>query len=103
MNGQNFAFVGYLELDSAERKKKIRHLESLSRKTGQSQIFMETPYRNQKLFDDLMSNCQPQTRLCIAREVSLASEFIKSMTIQEWKKNKPDLEKKPSIFIIDAR
>ncbi|PTM02773.1 MAG: SAM-dependent methyltransferase [Bacteroidetes bacterium] len=103
MNGQNFAFVGYLELDSAERKKKIRHLESLSRKTGQSQIFMETPYRNQKLFDDLMSNCQPLTRLCIAREVSLASEFIKSMTIQEWKKNKPDLEKKPSIFIIDAR
>tara|TARA_R110002050_G_scaffold180202_3_gene313818 strand:+ start:9969 stop:10691 length:723 start_codon:yes stop_codon:yes gene_type:complete len=103
MNGQNFAFVGYLELDASERKKKIKQLESLSRKTGQSQIFMETPYRNEKLFDDLMSNCNPHTRLCIAREVSLATELIKSMTIQEWKANKPDLEKKPTIFIIDGR
>jgi len=103
MNGQNFAFVGYLELDSSERKKKIRHLENYSHKTGQSQIFMETPYRNEKLFNDLISHCHPQTRLCIAREVSLATEFIKSMTIQEWKKNRPDLEKRPTIFIIDAR
>jgi 16S rRNA (cytidine1402-2'-O)-methyltransferase len=103
MNGQNFAFVGYLELDASERKRKIRHLEGLSRKTGQSQIFMETPYRNEKLFEDLMANCHPETRLCVAREVSLPSEFIKSMTIGEWKKNKPFLEKRPSIFIIDAR
>lgn len=103
MNGQNFAFVGYLELEAAERKRKIKHLESLSRKTGQSQIFMETPYRNTKLFDDLMNLCHPQTRLCIAREVSLPSEFIRSMTIAEWKANKPDLEKRPSIFILDAR
>lgn len=103
MNGQNFAFVGYLELETAERKRKIKHLESLSRKTGQSQIFMETPYRNTKLFDDLMNLCHPQTRLCIAREVSLPSEFIRSMTIAEWKANKPDLEKRPSIFILDAR
>jgi 16S rRNA (cytidine1402-2'-O)-methyltransferase len=103
MNGQNFAFVGYLELEASERKRKIRHLESLSRKTGQSQIFMETPYRNEKLFEDLMANCHPETRLCIAREVSLPSEFIKSMAIGEWKRNKPLLEKRPTIFILDAR
>ncbi len=102
MNGQNFAFNGYLPIDPGERKRKIKSLESLSRKTGQSQIFMETPYRNEKLLKDLVSILNPETKLCVAREVTLAEEYIKTASIAWWKKQKPDLEKRPSIFIISA-
>lgn len=102
MNGQNFAFNGYLPIDPGERKRKIKSLESLSRKTGQSQIFMETPYRNEKLLKDLISILNPETKLCVAREVTLAEEYIKTASIAWWKKQKPDLEKRPSIFIISA-
>lgn len=100
MNGQNFAFNGYLPIDKGERSKKIKALEKLSQKTGQTQIFMETPYRNGKMLDDIISNCDPSTRLCIARDISLEEEMIKTDTVKWWKSNKPDLEKRPTIFII---
>lgn len=102
MNGQNFAFTGYLPIDKAERSKRIKQLEKLSRDTGQTQIFMETPYRNGKLFQDLMSSCNAKTRLCIARDISLPNEMIKTQTVGWWKHNSPDLEKHPTIFIISA-
>ncbi len=102
MNGQNFAFNGYLPIDAGERKRKIKSLESLSKKTGQSQIFMETPYRNEKLLKDLTQILHPDTMLCVAREVTLADEYIRTAPISWWKKEKPDLEKRPSIFIISS-
>tara|TARA_B100000949_G_C14196319_1_gene414018 strand:- start:331 stop:1014 length:684 start_codon:yes stop_codon:yes gene_type:complete len=102
MNGQNFAFNGYLPIDKSQRSKKLKSLEKLSQKSEQSQIFMETPYRNMKMFEDLTSTCSPDSLLCIARDITLDSEMIKTQTIAEWKKNKPDLEKKPTIFILSA-
>ena len=102
MNGQNFAFNGYLPIDKAERKREIIRLEKHSQRTGQSQVFIETPYRNHKLVNDLLKYCNPQTRLCIARELTLPSEFIKTATIGWWQKNVPDLEKKPSIFVLQG-
>jgi 16S rRNA (cytidine1402-2'-O)-methyltransferase len=102
MNGQNFAFNGYLPIEGSERKKKIKFLENLSYKTGQSQIFMETPYRNVKLFEELQQICKPLTRLCIARELSLNSEYVRTLSINDWRGEKPDLHKRPCIFIIDA-
>lgn len=100
MNGQNFAFNGYLPIDKGERSKKIKALEKLSEKTGQTQIFMETPYRNGKMLEDILSSCKPETKLCVARDISLEDELIKTMTIKWWKTHKPDLEKRPTIFII---
>ncbi len=102
MNGQNFAFNGYLPIDKNARNRKLKSLERLSQKSGQSQIFMETPYRNMKMFEDILSNCLPDTLLCIARDISLESEMIKTQTVAAWKKNKPDLEKKPTIFILSS-
>ncbi len=100
MNGQNFAFNGYLPIDKGERKKEIKYLEKVSRERGQSQIFIETPYRNDKMLDDLRAILAPATRLCIAADISLTTEYIKTHTIQEWKKIKPDLHKRPAIFIL---
>lgn len=102
MNGQNFAFNGYLPIDAQERKKQIKFLENLSRKSGQSQIFMETPYRNDKLMKELVNTCHPDTRLCVARELTTLDEFIRTNSIAWWKNNLPDLEKRPSIFILSA-
>lgn len=103
MNGQNFAFTGYLPIDKADRIKRIKSLESQSRKQGQTQIFMETPYRNEKLFQDLIKHCQTTSRLCVAREISTKDEYIRTLPIGAWKKEKPDLEKRPTIFILDAQ
>tara|TARA_B100001115_G_scaffold184479_1_gene187106 strand:+ start:1539 stop:2264 length:726 start_codon:yes stop_codon:yes gene_type:complete len=102
MNGQSFAFNGYLPIDNQERKKQIKNLENLSRKTGQSQIFMETPYRNDKLMKDLISICHPDTRLCVAREVTTLEEYIRTQPISWWKNNLPELEKRPAIFILSV-
>ncbi|MDX1829173.1 MAG: SAM-dependent methyltransferase [Lutibacter sp.] len=99
-NGQNFAFNGYLPIDNSERKKAIKNLEKLSKEKGQSQIFIETPYRNEKMFNDLKSSLTPSTKLCIACDITLKDEYIKSLTIQEWKNENPDLYKRPAIFII---
>ena len=100
MNGQNFAFNGYLPIDKADRKKAIKELERLSKERDQSQIFIETPYRNEKMFTDLKSTLTPGTRLCIAADITLPEEYIRTYTIADWKKQTPDLHKRPTIFII---
>lgn len=100
MNGQNFAFNGYLPIDKGERKKALKNLEKLSLDKNQSQIFIETPYRNEKMFLDLKSTLSSNTSLCIAADITLPTEYIKTYTIQYWKHQKPDLHKKPAIFII---
>ena len=100
LNGQSFAFHGYLPIDKQERKKKLRFLESLALRDGQSQIVMETPYRNEQLFKATIDTCHPNTRLCIATNLTYPDEFIKTLSIQSWKKKKTNLHKKPTIFII---
>lgn len=100
MNGQNFAFNGYLPIDKMDRKKAIKELERLSKERDQSQIFIETPYRNEKMFSDLKAVLTPGTRLCIAVDISLPTEYIRTYTTKEWKQQQPDLHKRPAIFII---
>ncbi|WP_152287594.1 SAM-dependent methyltransferase [Flavicella marina] len=100
MNGQNFAFNGYLPIDKGERKREIKALEKISKDRNQSQIFIETPYRNEKMFDDLKATLHPTTRLCIAADISLSSEYIKTYSMKEWSRVKPDLHKRPAIFIV---
>ncbi|WP_088324870.1 SAM-dependent methyltransferase [Polaribacter tangerinus] len=100
MNGQNFAFNGYLPIDKSERKKAIKDLEKLSKDKNQSQIFIETPYRNDKMFADLKAVLSTSTNLCIAADITLPTEFIKTQTILDWKSTPVDIHKKPAIFII---
>lgn len=100
MNGQNFAFNGYLPIDKSERKRVIKELEKLSADKNQSQLFIETPYRNGKMLDDLIATLHPNTRVCIACDITLPSEYIKTYTMKQWKSVKPDLHKRPAIFII---
>lgn len=102
LNGQNFAFNGYLPIEKEERKRKIKSLESLSKSKGQTQIFMETPYRNSKLLADLLALLAPATQLCIACDITLATEFIATHPIAHWQNNIPDLEKRPAIFILQG-
>lgn len=102
MNGQNFAFNGYLPIDKVDRKAKIKFLEKLSRETGQSQIFMETPYRNNKFFVELVKILHKNTRLCIACDITLPTEFIKTKSVHEWSEIELDLDKRPTIYIIQA-
>ncbi|MDY3338850.1 SAM-dependent methyltransferase [Riemerella anatipestifer] len=102
-NGQNFTFNGYLPIDKVERKKQIVFLEQQVQKTGYTQIFMETPYRNNQLLEDLCKFLNPNTKLCIAANVTHPSEeFIKTKEIKNWKKEKPDLHKIPAVFVIGA-
>lgn len=100
MNGQNFAFVGYLPIDKSERKLQLKRLERLSFEQNQPQIFIETPYRNNQLMDDICKTLHPGTRVCIACDITLPTEFIKTKTITDWKNTSIDLHKRPSIFII---
>lgn len=100
MNGQNFTFNGYLPIDKRERKSKLKTLERLSSEHNQSQIFIETPYRNMQMLDDLSRTLHPNTRLCVACDLTLPSEFIKTKTASEWKHNTEDFHKRPAIFII---
>jgi len=102
MNGQQFEFLGYLPIDNAERMKSITALELTSQKKQSTQIFIETPYRNNQLIETLLKTCKPSTRLCIAAELTGANEFIKTKTIAEWKKEKLDLHKKPAIFLLQG-
>jgi len=99
-NGQNFAFNGYLPIESNERKSKVKALEKHSKDFNQSQIFIETPYRNDKLFDHLIQILSPTTFLCIAADITLATEYINTYTVMDWKNKKPNLHKRPCIFII---
>lgn len=100
LNGQNFAFTGYLPIDKTERTKIIKQLEELVKKTGQTQIFMETPYRNNQLIETLLKTCSNNTKLCMASDITLPTENIKTKTIAEWKQTKINLDKKPTIFSI---
>jgi 16S rRNA (cytidine1402-2'-O)-methyltransferase len=99
-NGQSFAFVGYLPIQPADRSKALKRLESRAYTENQSQIFIETPYRNMKMVEDILHSCQPATRLCIAADITLETEFIKTKTVKEWKGKLPDLNKRPCIFIL---
>ncbi len=99
MNGQSFAFNGYLPINRDERIKTLKDLEHLSRIKNQSQIFIETPYRNIDFFNDIIKACSPNTRLCVASNLTLEDEFVKTKKISQWK-NVPNINKKPTIFII---
>lgn len=101
LNGQSFAFNGYLPVKPPERGKAIRHFEKRAQTERQSQIFIEAPYRNAKLFEDFLSICSPATRLCIACDITGAEEFLVTATIKDWRtRPKPDINKRPAIFII---
>lgn len=102
MNGQHFEFLGYLPIDETNRSKKIRELEADSAKHGSSKIFIETPYRNNTLFQSLQKNCSPHTRLCIAVDLTTEHQRITTKKISEWRNEKPDFNKRPAIFIIQA-
>jgi 16S rRNA (cytidine1402-2'-O)-methyltransferase len=100
MNGQQFEFVGYLPIDNQERIKKIKELEANSSKNNSTKIFIETPYRNNQLLETILQHCHPETKICIGVNISAASESIKTMTVLQWRKNKPELHKIPAIFLM---
>lgn len=103
LNGQRFAFLGYLPAKEAERGKALRELESESRKRQQTQLFIETPYRNRAMFDAVLQNCQPGTRLSVATDLTLPGESVLTKTIQQWKKQTPpDIERRPTVFLLLA-
>lgn len=99
-NGQSFAFHGYLPIEQAERAKRIKILEQRAYAENQTQLFIETPYRNRRLLEELIQTCRPQTRLCIACDITCEDEYIRTKSIKEWKGHLPDLEKRPCIFLI---
>lgn len=100
MNGQSFAFNGYLPIDKSEKKQELKRLEKLSFDKNQSQIFIETPYRNNNILEDLINSLQPNTHICVACDITLPSEYIKTATANQWKKIKVDLHKRLCIFVI---
>ena len=100
MNGQSFAFNGYLPIDKNERKDELKRLERLSFDQNQSQLFIETPYRNNKMLEDLCSTLQNETRVCVACDLTLPTEYIRTMAVKDWKSVKIDLHKRPAIFIL---
>lgn len=100
LNGQSFSFLGYLPIDNFERIKKIKQIEEESAKKNCTQIFIETPFRNNKIIETLLQNCKPNTLLCIASEITSKDEWIKTKTIANWKNEKIDLHKKPVIYLL---
>ena len=100
LNGQNFAFVGYLPINKHERRNKLKALERLTQKKGQTQIFIEAPYRNNQLFNTIISTCNKNTKLCVCSEITLPNENIKTKSIEEWKTMKINIHKKPTVFLI---
>jgi 16S rRNA (cytidine1402-2'-O)-methyltransferase len=102
MNGQQFQFVGYLPIDAGERVKTIRHLESESRQRNCTQIFIETPYRNNQLLETLVKSLQGQTKICVAVDLTAPSEMVQTKTAQQWKTAMPQLHKRPAIFLVYA-
>jgi 16S rRNA (cytidine1402-2'-O)-methyltransferase len=99
-NGQSFTFHGYLPIDKIERSKRIKELEGLAEKNKQTQMFIETPFRNDSMLQDVLKSCKPNTRLCIACDITAPTEFIKTMSIADWQKALPDLRKRPAIFLL---
>ena len=99
-NGQSFTFHGYLPIMQSERVKMLKRMETQIYSEHQTQLFIETPYRNMKMLDDILSVCQSHTKLCIAVDITLETEFIRTKTVKEWKTQKPDLNKRPCIFLL---
>jgi len=102
LNGQRFTFHGYLPVAEGEREKALRELELQSRRLKQTQIFIETPYRNQKLMQSILARCAGTTLVCVAAELSLSGEDIRTMTVAEWRKNPPRLDRRPALFLLLA-
>jgi 16S rRNA (cytidine1402-2'-O)-methyltransferase len=103
MNGQNFQFVGYLPVKPPERIKAIRDLELQSQKKQQTQLFIETPYRNNQLLKDILDNCKDNTQICVAADITGPEEFIRTKSVKAWKQQLPELHKKPAIFLLLAQ
>lgn len=99
-NGQSFAFHGYLPIEPGERAKKLKALEQRVYTESQTQLFIETPYRNHKMIEDILQNCRPQTKLCIAANITCDDEYIQTRAVKDWKGNLPDLSKIPCIFLL---
>lgn len=102
LNGQRFSFCGYLPVKSPDREKEIRRIERRSGEEKQTQIFIEAPYRNQKLLESLLATCLPATKLCIAADITLTSECIRTYTIAGWRSQQPDINKRPVVFVLQA-
>lgn len=102
-NGQGFAFQGYLPIDKGARAKRIKELEGLAERLNQTQLFIETPFRNNQLLEELLRTCHPQTALCIACDLTASTEYVKTKTVAEWKTQVPDLHKRPAIFLLYKR
>jgi len=101
MNGQSFRFHGYLPVKNPQRINRIREIEKYGLESGETQIFMETPYRNMSLLDDLLNTCRKETMLCLATDISLETEFIQTKTVHEWKRKVPPIHKRPTIFLLN--
>jgi len=102
MNGQQFQFCGYLPIDATQRTKAIKDLETESAKKNCTQIFIETPYRNNQLIESLLKTCSTSTKICVAVDLTGKNEWIKTKTVAEWQKLKTDIHKRPAIFLLDA-
>ena len=102
LNGQSFVFHGYLPVAEVERERTLRELEKQSRRLQQTQIFIETPYRNQKLVQSILGTCAANTLLCVAAEITLAGEDIRTMSVAAWKKHPPQLDRRPALFLLLA-
>ena len=101
LNGQQFAFLGYLPVDKTERNQKLKEIEKRAQTHNETQIFIETPYRNQHMLEAILNTCNASTRLCIASQASLPDEMIVTKTINQWKQSAlPDLHKKPTVFLL---
>lgn len=103
MNGQSFRFHGYLPVKKPQRLNSLRKIEKIALETGETQIFMETPYRNMSLVGDIVSTCRDHTLLCIAADISLVTETIKTKTVREWKGKLPDIHKRPAVFLLSGQ
>jgi 16S rRNA (cytidine1402-2'-O)-methyltransferase len=102
-NGQSFTFHGYLPIDKLQRANKVKELESVAERHSQTQIFIETPFRNDSLLEEILKSCKPETRLCIACDITAEGEFIQTKTIRDWKLKIPQLHKFPTIFLLFKR
>jgi 16S rRNA (cytidine1402-2'-O)-methyltransferase len=102
LNGQQFQFVGYLPIDNGEKMKALKELEAESKRKNCTQVFIETPYRNNQLLDTIVKTCSPATRLCVAADITSSTESIQTKTIGEWKKQLPELHKRPVVFCLLA-
>lgn len=102
LSGQRFTFHGYLPVDKTERKSKLQALEQAARNHDETQIFIETPYRNRQMLEAIMESCGSDTSLCVATDVTLTSEMILTKTVADWKKHLPEIDKRPTVFLLHA-